>query len=759
MLLLSLLLAGTGSATGPDSIAHLRELGCASCHQELAGVGRAPAPDLALAARRLTRRGLLEHLEDPSGTAMPDLLGGLGPGERALAVEELVAFVGSLGSGVELVEADGRGEPGRGERLYHEVGCVPCHGSLRPGAEASGLRRSLASAGARSTPEGLVDLLLRPLEHRPSGRMPDLHLSRGEAADLSSYLVGLSERGAEDARPAPAPELVARGAQRFRALGCAACHEGVTEAPPAPATDARANPEGGCLSEVVPPGLPDYRLGSEERARLRSAVAHSGGAWTAGDRLAIELTSLGCVACHERSGVGGPGAELDAWFLTDEPELGDTARVPPDLDGVGARLRRPWLERMVAEGGGVRTALRTRMPRFGEAATAGLAELLVEADLGGAGEELDDPLEALPRGEEARELRDGGRALLGTGGLACITCHRWNGEEALAFQGPDLVGSYDRLRPAWFRSFLLDPGAYRPGIVMPASWPDGVAVHQEILGGDTERQLDALWYTLSLGTSAPRPEGLDRPEWRLDVEEEPVVYRGRSGVAGFRGIAVGSPEGLHLAFDAETGALAGLWQGDFVRLAWSGQGAGDFSPRGRFHALSRDLALLDAGQLGAEPWPLRPRTSEEVPVDPDPTYPWRHGYRFLGYHLDEAGAPTLRYRVAGEVEVEDSPRVLAGERGPVLERRLVLRGAAPRGIVLRALAGEVEAREGARFVQGAVELEVPPGLAQSARLRSFERAAEEGGGEGRELLLDLTPGDGPLELVLRYRLLEGEGGR
>ncbi len=782
MIALSLLLVGGGVLPGPDALARVRELGCASCHAELAPAGRHPAPDLALAARRLTPRALREHLADPSGTAMPDLLGGLAPAERARAVEELAAYLGSMGDGVALVAGAEGGEAARGERLYHEVGCVPCHGARRGEGGAAGRARDLDRVGARSTPDGLADLLLRPLEHRPSGRMPGMHLTRGEAADLARYLAmeagdaaedgagspGARERDAEGRtgtvfEPGPEAELVARGERRYRELGCAACHAGAVEAPAPVRVDARAHPSRGCLADDLPPGVPDYGLEATERARLRAVVGSMGRELAPVDRLAVELVALGCTACHERAGLAGPDPDHERWFGTDEPELGDAARLPPPLDGVGARLRRPWLERVLAEGGGVRPALHARMPRFGEAATAGLAELLIAVDLadrapGAAAPE--DPLAALPAGDLARELRDGGRALLGTGGLACITCHRWNGTEALAFQGPDLVGTYDRLRPEWFRAFLLDPEAFRPGIVMPSSWPDGVAVHREILGGDTERQLDALWYTLSLGTSAPRPEGLDPPEWRLDAVDGPVVYRGRSGVAGFRGIAIGSPLGLHLAFDAETGALAGLWRGEFVRLAWNGQGAGDFSPRARFHPLARDLAFL-AEEASRSAWPLRPRTTREAPVDPDPTYPWRHGYRFLGYHLDEEGAPTLRYRVAGAVRVEDRPRVVEGPGGAELVRTLVLESEEPRRLVLRALAGGVEARGEGRYAQGAVELELPAELTTGARLRPFEPAAEEpaAGTGGEELLVELAVPVGRREVTLRYRLLDGEGGR
>ena len=104
-----------------------------------------------------------------------------------------------------------------------------------------------------------------------------------------------------------------------------------------------------------------------------------------------------------------------------------------------------------------------------------------------------------------------------------------------------------------------------------------------------------------------------------------------------RGIAIGFPEGVHLAFDANNGALAAIWTGDFVSARWESQGAGDFNPRGRPVRLARDLAFLPELEGG---WPLRPRPTKEAPVNADPTYPRQHGYRFLGYSFDAADAPS-----------------------------------------------------------------------------------------------------------------------
>ena len=58
-----------------------------------------------------------------------------------------------------------------------------------------------------------------------------------------------------------------------------------------------------------------------------------------------DLTRFQCLACHARDGLGGVPAALEDRFTTTEPDLGPQARIPPPLDGVGAKLRLEWLQR------------------------------------------------------------------------------------------------------------------------------------------------------------------------------------------------------------------------------------------------------------------------------------------------------------------------------------------------------------------------------------------------------------------------------
>ena len=274
---------------------------------------------------------------------------------------------------------------------------------------------------------------------------------------------------------------------------------------------------------------------------------------------------------------------------------------------------------------------------------------------------------------------------------------------------------------------------------MPEAWPGGDATYDTLLDGETDRQIGAIWHFLTLGRTAPDPRGISAPRWNLDVEGAPRVYRGRSRVAGFRGVAVGFPEGLHYAFDARNGALAAIWRGDFVSVNWNGQGAGDFNPRARAIELARDTALLAREETDAA-WPLRPQVTKEEPVNPDPDYPRRLGYRFRGYRLDPGGVPTLRYAL-GDVAVEDrSAPVAAGDRLR-LRRTLRFDTPEPARLTFRALAGEIEDADGGSFRCGGVVLTATD---FSPRLRPFEG--------GRELLLDLDlpAGTSTLELVYDF---------
>ena len=282
-------------------------------------------------------------------------------------------------------------------------------------------------------------------------------------------------------------------------------------------------------------------------------------------------------------------------------------------------------------------------------------------------------------------MRSAGHKLVGDKGLNCVACHLFDGKSAGGLQGLDLLASYDRLKPDWFVPFMLNPAKYRPGIVMPSYWGDGQSTDKETLDGNATAQLQAIWHYLSYGQGAPTPSGIGNPGTNLEVEDRPRVYRGRSRVAGYRGISVGFPEGIHYAFNAETGALSALWKGEFVSVGWGGQGAGNFNPRGRSVQLAQDLAFQPVSQK-EKPWPALPKMTKENPVNPDPLYPKNLGYKFRGYSLDDQGIPTFSYEF-GKLAIEDFSRPRSLSEDHLLRRTLRITSPARDRLLFSCLGG------------------------------------------------------------------------
>jgi len=465
----------------------------------------------------------------------------------------------------------------------------------------------------------------------------------------------------------PDPALVEKGRELFTAKRCATCHEGVAgtkalEFKPL----SQIKSDGGCLG-----GKPaNYSLGPAQIQALSAAIRDAA-SWakpTPAQRVQRTLTALNCGACHERERRGGPTPERNPLFVTSGDDMGDEGRIPPHLNGVGAKLRREWLQTLLASGQKVRPYMVTRMPVFGTANVAGLAEDLEKADAAAAPAPLTRDV----------DLVKGGRLLVGTKGMSCVTCHMFQNHRSLGIQGMDLVHMAQRLRRDWFGKYLLDPPSLRPGTRMPTYWPEGKSVRKDILEGSTERQIEALWQYLSEGGKAQIPIGIGPQPIPLVPVDEAIIYRNFIQGAGSRAIAVGYPEKAHLAFDADQMRLALLWHGDFIDASkhWVDRGAGNQSPAGE-----DVLALTDGAPFA-------------VLADEKAAWPkaWGHdaGYQFGGYELDAKRRPTFLYAF-GKVEVRDFFEAVEGKPAPTFKRTITLESKdAPAGLWFRAAAGKLD---------------------------------------------------------------------
>ena len=596
------------------------ELNCTQCHHhpDLLPKG---APVLDGVGARLQPEWLRAFLTNPQktrpGTTMPDALAKLPPGKRAQQVDALVHFLVSQKEGWQAPRLGKYSDPHTGGRRFNRIGCAACHADpitteRRRNHQSAGLV-SLENLAAKYRYAALTDFLLNPLTHRPGGRMPDLQLELQEAADVAAYLMDTLDETDNALRgglqPFTAEENKAeQGRQVFRQSGCANCHalgrhggalaaKGFDEALAAACTQV------------------DYSLSPVQEEALTAGLPQPTVTW----RVKHTLATLNCYACHERKGLGGP-VEIQSGHFTGDETLGNEGRFPPPLTGAGRKLRPAWLGKVLNGTGQLRPYLHTRMPVFGQANVAHLV-----SDLGAV--DVDpDPTIVLSGGEI-----EAGRILLGTeGGVGCITCHALGERQGLAMPGLALNGATDRYQPAWFQENLIAPAKTRPATLMPSFWPDGVAGNQTILDGDTTRQIAAIWsYIAELGknpaTVEPPPgyPGFEPGAFEIIPRDRPVVQRTFMEGAGTHAIAVGFPDGVHLAFDAERCRLAKVWRGRFMDASktWFSRRDPSAVP------LGRDVKVL--------------AKSEDEPK--------RH---FRGYTLDKSGVPTFLYR-EGKGEISD----------------------------------------------------------------------------------------------------------
>ena len=161
----------------------------------------------------------------------------------------------------------------------------------------------------------------------------------------------------------------------------------------------------------------------------------------------------------------------------------------------------------------------------------------------------------------------------------------------------------------------------------------------------------------------------------ITVANEPVIYRNFIAGAGTRGIGVGYPGGINLAWSAGHMNLALVWRGAFIDAGrhWSGRGGGAQPP------LGYDV-VRPAGEL-SPPLAVLASTADEWPkCDPKEN---AEGFVWKGYTLDAQRYPTFQWewkgvKVAERFEVQGEGKLV---------RTLRLSGTIPANAFLRAATG------------------------------------------------------------------------
>ena len=540
----------------------------------------------------------------------------------------------------------------------------------------------------------------------------------------------------------PDPDLVKQGRKLFAEIGCAACHqlkEGnkpikseLMELIAQPLKQLK--PTGGCLLKTPTKSSPNFHLNAVQRDALQAALKSLPAKPPTGDDLIAQtMTRFNCHACHQRNKVGGVETARNPLFETTIKEMGDEGRIPPHLDGVGDKLTETWLQNVLTNGANDRPYMLTKMPKFGMQNVGHLVKAFIATDAKSTAmiPELTEP---------THRVKSAGRHLVGSKALSCIKCHNFGQHKATGIQAIDLTTMTQRLRHDWFHRYMLNPQQYRPGTRMPAVWPFGQATITDVLDGNAEKQLHAVWNYLQDGNKAGVPAGLIRGAIELVPEDTPIIYRNFITGVSPRGIAVGYPEDANLAFDAEQMCLKLIWHNQFIDASkhWNGRGQGFQSPLGDNIITLAGGVPFAALASADSAWPNALARDQ--------------GYKFRGYQLNKKGQPTFLYQVRS-LNIADFPEPVELDRGPSFTRTITVTpgrvgpiAAKLKNLWYRAAAGsKIEAQDDGWFlVNGALRLHIAiDGSSSKPSVRKLD-------GSQFELLVPIEMNGDKTRIVQKY---------
>ncbi|GIS62644.1 MAG: hypothetical protein CM1200mP2_48690 [Planctomycetaceae bacterium] len=366
----------------------LGELGCTSCHPPgTTGPHPKRGPRLEGAGRRLQAKWLSRFLSDPAGTqpgtTMPDVLHGVSGKQKTEMIAALSAFLASLREDFAKLKSTAtrpvaprfhdKGDPSRGNRLFHQVGCVACHQpdaayTVRP-QPTSELEKLLSQldpeelkelglgAAARPFPsvphgdlankytrQGLAHFLIAPESMRPGGRMPSLKLvpekrqtwsrscteRHSTVTDRSKEHSGPDRRGPSPVRPISVPVLPhGRPGTESR--------PGPLSRGPPPLPQLNLSATKSCLANASG-RQPRYRLDKQQTQSIAAALP--GQAGPAKPRAVAETNHVE-TQLPGLSPQKGAGGWAPSGGATSKPPAMSTwvtgGRLPPSLDGVGGK--------------------------------------------------------------------------------------------------------------------------------------------------------------------------------------------------------------------------------------------------------------------------------------------------------------------------------------------------------------------------------------------------------------------------------------
>jgi len=576
---------------------------CNRCHQRENQLTSPAAPDLTYVTTALNPEWLLRKIKNDDSVAAHAKMPFFGFNDQEAAAIAAYLFANSKTASLNKIPAPKKDkktketltrdeEQREGEILMRSVGCLACHTINGNGNQQPFSGGDLSSIGDKRDTEWFYTWLSDPQKLNKDHRMPVIKLDTTERRQLAYALSALKQTPLPAGKKTSADKkLIAEGKKLITQARCAACHTipGI-EKPTQKIVDLSktvTNWDNSCLAETpdLEKSRPAYR--TIDRAAVEAYLKSSVGASSPEnefDRGRYVLEQRNCIYCHERdkhegiTQIAGQMAKFDP-ALAGQSE----AMIPPALTAVGDKLKHAALSEAVSgEQKTIRMPwLRVRMPRFqhSTADKQALLDYLISHDL-----VPDDgprpPDFMIDSSDQNRaQLLIAGQTITGAKGFSCISCHVLGEYEprnvALGTRGSDLLMLGSRMRKEYFLRWVHNPLRIVPGMEMPAlkkSVP-------KVLGGDINRQLDAIW----LGLNDPQfkvPTNPSVVEQFLTVAAgEPArivrdVFTNPKETGGgyvARAFAVGFDNGHNLLFDLDHFSLVQWTLGDLARQRTEGK--------------------------------------------------------------------------------------------------------------------------------------------------------------------------------------------
>lgn len=546
--------------------AHLaRFLRCQACHSigDMPPAAPLRSPSLETAAANLREEWLLSFFSSAqSGSKSTRPFDALHATFTVSEARDLVAWLRSEKSGaIPKHGKDLRGSQEEGERLFLTVGCLACHTHDGTGSHSLFGGGDLTGIAAKRPAGFLARWLRNPSSVNPHHRMPEFDLTDAEVANLAHFLAGDDLASDAEAKSTAARGNAARGALLVKENHCLRCHaHGVRQSPPQlPALTSESNWEQGCLATDAG-GRPRYRLETDEdRLAIKAFIQNPPHFDPSG---ALLLAENNCLHCHARGTHPGIAAANESLLERDSTLIPGSV-APPSLNSIGDKLHDRVLRDSISrKEPSHRKWLAVQMPKFPLSAQAidQIAGHLIAED------RVPDAAYPAQMGNDDEGVAVADR-MLTSEGFGCVSCHQVGKMEPpentpLNQLGPSLSMPKDRIRKIWFDRWVRNPARITPKMEMPSvQIPIPI-----VLGGNLDRQLNAVWNILNIPKFTPPDPAPVRTVHRSGDMSEPAValtdvlrLNGRKLIKPF---LIGLPNRNNVLLDLDHARLAAWWTGD-----------------------------------------------------------------------------------------------------------------------------------------------------------------------------------------------------